>query len=422
MGAIRPLGAIRRMGGRAVVAGGHDWLSSDPLSDDEVTCRDAATRRYAVGLPQRGQRSLSDRDRAWIEQRLRRLVWETGAAMLGVAAVMAGAWGLAPHVSWLAVPLRGSLGLGLVALGGVGLLVCLGARGWWRRLALVGAGLLALALVSGRWAPALAQPPWLVAELLVGTTVLGLSRLGLALAHRLRIVRRMPRIRADLAAGVVERFEAPLPRGPLEDVLARLRDAGYLERHASVRLEVLPRSGVVMRSHGRRIERWETADVIDVAPAQPHALRVDLPREVAPAEPDPRVSLKRRSLTPEERAELQRHIARLRRRWWPVAAFAVAVVGLVAWDLRTATPDEALPLDGATLGWLAMLGLVVVGHVRRELAARKLEHDRRLRWVVTVHQDTSDPGRDPPSLEVLPISQLAWTERAAPAGWRLSRL
>lgn len=386
------------------------------MSDDEVTCR------YAAGLPQRGQRSLSDRDRAWVEQRLRRLAWGTAAALLGVAVIMAGTWGLAPHVPWLAVPLRGSVGLGLVALGGVGLLACSTARGWWRRLAILAGGLLGLALVGERWVPALAQPPWLVAELLVGTAVLGLSRLGVALTHRARILRRLPRIRADLAAGVVERFEAPLPRGPLEDVLARLRDAGHLERHAAVRLEVLPRSGVVLRAHGRRLARWETADVIDVAPAQPHALRVDLPREVAPAEPDPRVCLKRRSLTPEERAELQRHIARLRRRWWPVAALAVAVVGLVAWDLRTAAPDDALPLDGATFGWLAMLGLVVVGHVRRELAARKLEHDRRLRWVVTVHQDASDPGRDPPSLEVLPISQLAWTERAAPAGWRLSKL
>jgi hypothetical protein len=111
----------------------------------------------------------------------------------------------------------------------------------------------------------------------------------------------------------------------------------------------------------------------------------------------------------------------LRRRWWPVAVLTVMVVVVVAVDLRTTAPDDALPLDGATLGWLAMLVLVAVGHVRRELAARKLEHDRRLRWVVTVHQD-ADPGRDPPSLEVLPISQLAWTERAAPAGWRLSRL
>lgn len=388
------------------------------MSDAEATCR------YAAGLPHQGTRSLTDHDRAWVERRLRRLVRDVGSAALGVAVVMAGAWGLAPHVPWLAVPLRGGLGLGLVMLGGVGLLACLGTRGWWRRLAGLGGAMLVLALVGDRWVPALAQPPWLVAEVVVGAIVLGLSRLGLGLALRIRMLQRVPRIRADLAAGVVERFEAPVARDGLEDVLARLRDAGYLDpaRHGAVRLEVLPRSGVVMRLDGRRVERWETAHVVDVAPAQPHALRVELPRGVAPAEPDPRMCLKRRSLTPQERAELQRHIARLRRRWWPVVAFTLAVVGLVAWDLRTATPERTLPLDGTTLGWLAMLVLVYVGHVRRELAARKLEHDQRLRWVVTVHQDAADPGRDPPSLEVLPISQLAWTERAAPAGWRLSRL
>jgi hypothetical protein len=386
------------------------------VSDDEDT------HRYAAGLPQQGARPLGDRDRAWVERRVRRLAASTGAVVLGVAGIVASAWVIAPRVPELSVPLRGGLGLGLVALGGAGLLACLGSRGWWRRLALACVGLLVVALVGERWVPALALPPWLVAEGLVAATVLGLSRVGLDLAHRLRMLRRLPRLRADLAAGVVERFEAPAPRGPLEDALARLRDAGYLERQATVRLEVLPRSGVVLRLGGRRVERWETAHVVEVAPAQPHALRVELPREVAPAEPDPRMCLKRRSLTPQERAELQRHIARLRRRWWPVAVFTVMVVVVVAVDLRTAAPGDALPLDGATLGWLAMLVLVAVGHVRRELAARKLEHDRRLRWVVTVHQDAADPGRDPPSLEVLPISQLAWTERAAPAGWRLSRL
>jgi hypothetical protein len=378
--------------------------------------------RYAAGVPLSGTRRLTDHDRGWIERRLRRLGLEVALAGLGIAALLTSALLLAPRVPALAGPLRGGPGLALVALGAVGVLTCLVARGWWRRLALLGSSLLLLAIVAERWWPTLAPPHWFVAELLVGTTVLGLSHVALGISHRLRLLRRAPRIRADLAAGVVERFEAPPPRGPLEDVLARLCDAGYVERDASLRLDVLPRSGLVLRLGGRRIERWETAHLVDVAPAQPHALRVELPREVAPDQPDPRMCLRRRSLTPEERAELQRHITRLRRRWWPVAALAVAVAGLVAWDLHTSTAHDALPLDGATLGWLAMLGLVTVGHVRRELAARKLEHDRRLRWVVTVHQDAADPGRDPPSLEVLPISQLAWTERAAPAGWRLSRL
>ena len=352
---------------------------------------------------------------------MRQLLLESSALALGLVGVLVGAFLVASRVPPLAVALHGGVGISLLALGLVGFASCLSVRGWWRRLALTGMGLLSLALAVKHWVPELALPPWLVAELVVGIMVLGLSRLGIRSAHRIRMLLRLPRVRADLAAGVVERFEAATPRGPLGDLLARLRDSGRLDHIAVVRLELLPSSTVVLRLGSRQVDRWETAHVVEVAPAQPHALRVELPREVAPAQPDPRVCLRRRSLTPQERAELKRLIARLRRRWWPIVLLAVAVAGLIAWDLQTTT-DDALPLDGATLGWLAMLVLLCVGHVRRELAARKLEHDRRLRWVVTVHQDAADPGRDPPSLEVLPISQLAWTERAAPAGWRLSRL
>lgn len=388
-------------------------------------CRDPTVERpcrYAAGLPLHATRPLTEPERSWLEQRLRRLERAVVLAGLGITITVAGAPLLAPHVPRLALPFSGGLGLGLVTLGLVGVLMCLAHRGWWRRLALMGALALAGALAIDLWISPVTQPRWVVAELVVGMTVLGLSQLGSSLGQRVRLLRRASRIRADLAAGVVERFEAPAPRAPLEGVLARLHHAGYVDGRAGVRLDVLPRSGVVLRVGGRRLERWETAHRVDIAPAQPHALRIELPRGVAPTQPDPRMLLKRRSLTAQERAELQRHIGHLRRRWWPVSLLTVVVVGLVAWDLYTATPSDALPLGGTTLGWIAMLGLVCVGHVRRELAARKLEHDRRLRWVVTVHQDAADPGCDPPSLEVLPISQLAWTERAAPAGWRLSRL
>lgn len=387
------------------------------MSDLEATCR------YAAGLPHGGIRALTDRDRAWVERKLRWFLLRTLFALLGLTAVLSRALLVADNNPWLAELLHGSVGTAFVTLGAVGVLTGLGTPGWWRRIVLVGLGLLALAFVGYRWLPALALPRWLVAEVLVITIVLGFSRLVLRSAHRIRMLLRVPGLYLDLDAGVVERFETGAPHGPLGQVLARLRDAGYVDHHAVMRLELLPRSGLVLRLGGRRINRWEMVQVIDVAPTPPHALRIDLPREVAPAQPDPRVCLQRRSLTAQERAELERHIARLRHRWWPLAVLGgIAVLGVVAWELRFNTSHDALPLDGATLGWLVILGLMCVSHVRRELAARKLEHDSRLRWVVTVHQDTADPDCDPPSLEVLPISQLAWTEQAAPAGWRLSRL
>ncbi len=358
----------------------------------------------------------------WIAQRLRRLWLHTvllGLAMLAAVVATIVATARAPAV---AERLGGEVGVGLVLLGGLGLLGCLGARGWWRGLALLGTGILAGAFAADLWLPALPQPRWLMAEVLVGTTVLGLSFLGLVLTRRIRLLRRSRDIRHDLHEGMLERFEGPRPSAPVEPLLARLQTAAAARHDATIRLEALPRCGLVVRVSGRRVERWETTQVVDIAPAQPHALRVALPEDVVPTVPDPRLCLKRRSLTPQERAELGRHIDRLRRRWWPAVALTVVVLVLVAWDLRGAAPDELVPLDGASLGWLALLVVVYVGYVRRMLAARKLEHDRRLRWVVTVHRPAADPRRDPPTLEVLPISQLAWTEQAAPAGWRLSKL
>lgn len=344
-----------------------------------------------------------------------------GLSVVGLAGIVAGSFTLAEHAPRVGRLLHGGLGITVVTLGGVGVLGCLVARGWWRRLAMAGAGYLVGVGAAHAWLPRLAQPSWLTAEVLVATTVLGLSYLGLGLARRARLLRLVPRIRTDLAQGTLERFEGT-PSGPPDVALARLRGRESSGRSVPVRLDVLPRSGLVVRFGGRRVERWEAAHMARVASAQPHALRVELPQGVAPKAPDPGLCLKRRSLTPHERAELARHIARLRRRWWPVVALTVVIVALVGWDLRTAAPERPLPLDGVSLGWLALLVVVYVGYGRRMLAARKLEHDRSLRWVVTVHQVAADPQRDPPSLEVLPISQLAWTERASPAGWRLSRL
>lgn len=393
------------------------WLSSRPVEEPR-----AETCRYAAGLPHRDTRPLRDDDRRWVERRLRRVVAGVVLAATGVVAIMLGAMVVAQRAPGLAVMFRGGVGIGLLTLGGVGVLACLLlARGWWRGLALLGAGYLLGALAANAWLPAVHQPRWLTAEILVGTTVLGLSYLGLAVARRARLLRSLPRIRADLAAGRIECFEGPRPDGPLDEGLApKLPPDPARPEH--LRLEVLPRSGLVIRLGGRRVERWATAHMAQVAPAQPHALRVELPQGVAPAPLDPRLCLRRRSLTPYERAEIGRHIARLRRRRWPVAVLTLLVLGLVAWDLRTTAPGETIPLDGVSLGWLALLVVVYIGHGRRVLAARKLEHDRQLRWVVTVHEDAADPHHDPPTLEVLPISQLAWTEQASPAGWRLSRL
>jgi hypothetical protein len=159
-----------------------------------------------------------------------------------------------------------------------------------------------------------------------------------------------------------------------------------------------------------------------VARCAPHAFRTELPQGVAPDRRGPRLTLKRRSLTADERDELATHIRHLRRRYWPAIAMTLVLVVLVALELRDGLQWRNL-LRGRAIGWYLLAALTYVAYVRRVWAARKLEHDRDLRWVVTVEDEpirTSEPR--PPRLEVLPVSQLAWTENANPAGWRVSEL
>jgi hypothetical protein len=178
---------------------------------------------------------------------------------------------------------------------------------------------------------------------------------------------------------------------------------------------------------------WRIAHVAQVALARPHAFRTELPDGVVAETPDPNLRLQRRSLSPDERAEIDRHIRRLRARIWPAVAATIALAIATAWrlhavgDLRSFFVGEVAGSAAATLsgwlGWAALAGFAYIGYARRVVAARRLEWDRRLRWVVTVDEvASSSAGAPSPKLEVLPVSQLMWTENAAPAPWRTLRL
>jgi hypothetical protein len=133
-----------------------------------------------------------------------------------------------------------------------------------------------------------------------------------------------------------------------------------------------------------------------------------------------RLQLQRRSLTPAESAEITAHIKSLRRQIWPALTATIAVAVVIGARLWIEGRWEAL-LDSVALGWYALALVAYIGYGRRIVAARKLEFDRELRWVVTV-DDPHKAGDSAPKLEVLPVSHLAWTENAAPAPWRLCRL
>jgi hypothetical protein len=179
---------------------------------------------------------------------------------------------------------------------------------------------------------------------------------------------------------------------------------------------VLGRNG----SPAHRIELTRTAEI---AAPQPHAYRTALPRGIVRASAGAAMRLQRRSMTLDERAELGAHIARLRRAAWPTVA-SLGAVALVLGLRIVEDPDWHNLVDVVAFGWYALGFVSCVAYARRHAAARKLEIDRDLRWVVTVDDLAPDPDAGSIAggvarLEVLPVSHLAWTEDAAPAPWRL---
>ena len=372
----------------------------DPASDADEAC--GGPRRWAEGLPLSSRRALRATERAAWGRRCSRLVVSTVAATLGAGGGVAlGAAWLHHAAPGLSHAFGGGVGIGLSLLGGLGVIgLCVrrrpeGASAWTR----VG-GLLALALtiVATALAPTeLASSLWLRTPW-VAIVLLGTGTLALAAWQRITLLARLPRILGDLRRGEV-------------DVYA----------NASARLEVLPCSTLVLTRNGAPARRIELTRTAEIAAPQPHAYRTDLPRGIVRASVDSAMRLQRRSLTADERAELGAHIQRLRRAAWPTVA-SLAAVALVLGLRMLDDPDWHNLVDVVAFGWYALGVVACVGYARRHAAARKLEIDRDLRWVVTV--DDVDAQAGPldvgiARLEVLPVSHLAWTEDAAPAPWRL---
>jgi hypothetical protein len=403
--------------------------------DDGDTSVDGPSR-YAAGLPRVGARRLALAEIAGLRRSWRRarlvdavqLFALVATAGLGAAIVT----GLVPA---LAREIGGVTGA-FVALLGLG-----GALSGLPRLSRVARVLVVLLLVAGvavsiAWAPgALAsddrtvwswlRAPW-IALVLVGNGVLALQ-----VWLRVRLLLRARNIAIDLREATVEVYTGQVGTGANADELRRLwrasgRIEGRLVADAPAKLEVLPRSGVAISCCARALRRFQTVHVAEVAPARPHAFRTSLPQGVIQVRSPARLQLQRRSLTPDESAEITAHIRSLRRRIWPAVAATIAVVLVVGVRLWLAQSRGAVAvaealLDAVALGWYALAIVAYVAYARRIVAARKLEFDRALRWVVTV-DDPQGGGDAGPKLEVLPVSHLAWTENAAPASWRLCRL
>ncbi len=376
---------------------------------------DAPAERYAAGLPWVGSRTLESSERARYRRQLARLRWGLISTVVAIALSGGGAWQLGRHVDL--APVGGPFAAWLGVVGLCGVLACLiAARGGWRVFAALGSIYLLAVAAAGQLRPQLVpRPQGLDAAVIVGMILLGLSFVVHAGATRWIVIRRRRAIAADLEAGIVDRYAGATTAQPPTALRRLLPD---VTPQTETRIEVLPTSGLVVRVDGRRGVQWRPAHLARIAPTQPHALRVGLPRDLAATAGDPRLKLERRSLSPLERQELIDHARRLRRRWGPVAVVTLAVLGVVGWHaVQAQTLADAF--DVVSLLWYALAIVAWTSYVRRLRAAHKLTCDERLRWVVTVGGADASEATTPPRLEVLPVSQLAWTEHARPAGWRV---
>jgi hypothetical protein len=389
------------------------------MADDDESGRDAP-RRYAAGLPWVGARALDPVEVTWRRRQLSRLRWQVGGTLVAlIVAALVVAFAI-PAVVFVRIGGPGAAWLGAVGL--VGLLGCLlYARGGFRVLAALGSLYLLGVSAFGQLQPhLLPRPEGLDAAVIVGMILLGTSFVVHTLVTRGVHVWRGRAITTDLDAGMVERYAGVVSQPPSAALQRLLGDRP--DPRAEVRLDLLPASRLAVRVNGRRCAPWHAAHVAEVAAAQPHALRVELPRELSGASNDPRLKLERRSLTADERDELQAHARRLRERWGPVAAVTVAVVADASWRLATTTTSVLQSFDVVSLLWYGIAAVAWTSYARRLRAAYKLGCDQRLRWVVTVRNAGTDDDGSAPQLEVLPVSQLSWTEHAKPAGWRVDEL
>lgn len=374
--------------------------------------------RYCAGLPEIGTRPLRPREIDDTRQLFARARWVlAGLATLPCAAAWV-SWQVASQLdAAVMTEVGGSLGLGVAFVALVGV-VCalLGGDRLWRWGGVVGVlAVAALGLIPHALPDALPAHPAVIATVAVHMLAVGGSFLVVRGIEAIRVVARRRRLLADLGQGTVTRCEGRLSTLRYSTALRRLARRGDIDDHGGVHgIEVLPRSGFVVSVDGQRPSRTTIAFTTQVASPAPFAFRTSLPDGLDAPTPD----LKRRSLTPAEADELSRHAAALRRPSRLALVVAPLTVAAATWHVLMGGADRPLA-TAACMGLYALATLALFHELRRIRAGRKLRADLELRWLVTVEPAQESQA---PKLEVLAISQLAWSENATPAGWRVDEV
>lgn len=387
----------------------------------------AGRTRYAAGLPQVRARALEPREIAELRRRWRRQRSSFALALVGLTVFVVGtASAMAAFAPTWTARFGGAVGCGIAAGGIAGVALALAkTRGWWRRGIAMALGFTVTATALGLWLSdvdtSVAAPlatPWLRTPW-VAIVLGGCGAVAVEIWQRTRVLVRARAIASDLVRAELAVFEGNAHAG--EHTWRRLLPLGLHRSARHVRIDVLPGADVAVAVDGRWLTRWERVHSIEIAAARPHAFRTALPSGLLRVRAPSRVAVARRSLSTDERAEIDAHIRQLRRSAWPALAASIATVAVLGTRFSLDPRWQTL-IDAVAIGWYLLAAVAIVSYVRRMAAARKLELDRDLRWVVTLEHTPARADTSAPCVEVLPISHLAWTEDAAPAPWRMCRL
>jgi hypothetical protein len=235
----------------------------------------------------------------------------------------------------------------------------------------------------------------------------------------------------DLEDGFLWVFEGHLAEARYEEEdpeVMLLLNAGLFTRGAQEqRICVLPRSGRLMQVNGRNVSAERRLHVSRTAPLpSSHSFRYSLPPEVKEVLGASARELKRRRMAEPERAELQRHVARLTKLPWLLIGLTAVMSAFVStWIVR----DKTAPEDLLALAWLGIWAFTALRHLRGYVLARRLEADMEVGWLLSWETtegaalpsppDPRDQRRPPfQHAEVLPISQRDWMIDGKPAAWR----